>query len=63
MKKIFLTLIITLFSTTLFALDEKSGRFFEDQPDVNDDFQIHVIYLLGKKGKDKERDVNESLSG
>ena len=46
MKKIFLTLLITLFSTSLLASDEKPGRFFEDQPDVTDDYQIHFNYLL-----------------
>ena len=58
MKKILLALLISLFSTTLFASDEKPGRFFEDQPDVNDDFQIHFIYFLAKKTKDQERDIN-----
>ena len=58
MKKILLTLLITLFSSYLFAADEKPGRYFEDQPDVNDDFQIHFIYLLAKNTKDKERDIN-----
>ena len=58
MKKILLTLLITLFSSSIFASDDKPGRFFEDQPDVTDDFQVHVIYLLGKKGKDKKRDLN-----
>ena len=38
--------------------DKKPGRFFEDQPDVNDDFQIHFIYFLAKNTKDKERDLN-----
>ena len=27
-------------------MDKKPGRFFEDQPDVNDDYQIHFNYLL-----------------
>ena len=26
-------------------IDKKPGRFIEDQPDVNDDHQIHFIYL------------------
>lgn len=56
MKKILLTLIITLFSTNVFALDRKPGRFFEDYSDLDDDYQIYVIYLLGKKEKDKEKD-------
>ena len=39
-------------------IEKKQGRFFEDKPDVNDDFQIHFIYFLGKNSKDKERDLN-----
>ena len=58
MKKILLILTIILFNTFVFAADEKPGRFFEDQPDVTDDYQIHFIYLLAKKTKDKERDIN-----
>ncbi len=58
MKKILLTLLITLFSSSIFASDDKLGRFFVDQPDVTDDYQIHFIYLLAKKTKDKERDIN-----
>ena len=57
MQKILLTLLLTLFTFSLLA-DEKPGRFFEDQPDIDDDYQIHVNYFLGKKGKDKERDLN-----
>jgi len=26
--------------------DQKPGRFFEDQPDVTDEHQIHFIYLF-----------------
>ena len=51
MKKILLALLITLFSSSIFASDEKLGRFFEDQPDVTDDYQIHFIYFLAKKTK------------
>ena len=38
--------------------DKKPGRFFEDQPDITNDFQIHVIYTLYKDSKDKEGDIN-----
>jgi len=38
--------------------DKKPGRFFEDQPDVNDDFQVHIVYTLLKDSKDKEGDIN-----
>ena len=58
MRKILILLLVILFNSSLLAADDKPGRFFEDQPDVTDDFQIHIIYLLGKKGKDKKRDVN-----
>ena len=53
MKKLFLTLLVTLFSSSLFASDEKPGRFFEDQPDVTDDYQIHFNYLLAQDSEDK----------
>ena len=33
-------------------MDKKPGRFFEDQPDVNDDYQIHFIYMLTASDKD-----------
>ena len=39
-------------------LDKKPGRFFDDQPDVNDDYQVHFFYVLAKDSKDKEIDVN-----
>jgi hypothetical protein len=39
-------------------MDTKLGRFFEDQPDVSDDYQIHFIYLLTLDGKDTELDIS-----
>ena len=60
MKKLVLILTIIFFSTYLFASDEKQGRFFQDQPDITDDYQIHFIYLLAKKTKDKERKIIET---
>ena len=61
MKKILLTLLITLFSSSIFASDDKPGRFFEDQPDVNDDYQIHFIYMLSANEKDREFDINGKI--
>ena len=61
MKKILLILLITLFSSSIFAADDKPGRFFEDQPDINDDFQIHFIYMLDKDGKDNQWDINGKM--
>ena len=61
MKKILLTLLITLFSSSIFASDDKPGRFFEDQPDVNDDYQIHFIYMLSANDKDRDLDINGKI--
>ena len=61
MKKIILTLIISIFTSSIFASDEKPGRFFEDQPDVTDEPQVHFIYLLNKDSKDRELDINGKM--
>ena len=72
MKKIFLIIISLFLITNAFAdkcynpvatplileSDKKPGRFFEDQPDVNDDYQVHFFYVLAKDSKDEEIDVN-----
>ena len=39
-------------------LDKRPGRFFEDQPDVSDDYQFHFIYLITLDGKDTELDIS-----
>ena len=41
--------------------DQKPGRFFEDQPDVTDEHQIHFIYLLPSDGEDRELDINGKM--
>ena len=61
MKKILLILISILFISPLIAADEKPGRFFEDQPDVTDDYQIHFIYLIPNDGEDRELDINGKM--
>ena len=61
MKKILLILLIALFSSSIFASDDKPGRFFEDQPDVNDDYQVHFIYMLSANEKDREFDINGKI--
>ena len=60
MKFIFFFLTIILVNLS-FASDKKEGRFFEDQPDVSDDYQIHFIYMLDKNGKDNELDLNGEM--
>ena len=42
-------------------MDKKPGRFFEDQPDVTDDYQIHFNYLLAKDSEDREWDINGKM--
>ena len=60
-KKILLILTIILFNTFVFAADEKLGRFFEDQPDVTKEPQVHFIYLLNKESKDNEWDISGNM--
>ena len=52
MPKLLLIFIFFLFSNISLASDEKPGRFFEDQPDVTDDYQIHFNYLISSDGED-----------
>ena len=54
MKYIILILFL-IFTNTLNGADIKDGRYFEDQPDVNNDYQIHFIYMLDKNGKDNSK--------
>ena len=61
MKKIIFYLSLILFVTPLFAADEKPGRFFDDQPDVTDDYQIHFNYLLAADSEDREMDINGEM--
>ncbi len=60
MKYIFIITLILIFNSAN-ASDLKDGRFFEDQPDTNDDYQIHFIYMLDINGKDNELDINGEL--
>ena len=57
-----LILLSLLFSSSVFANDIKPGRYYEDQPDVNDDFQIHLMYLLAKDSEDRGWDINGKIS-
>jgi len=61
MKKLFLIFAIIFFSTSLLAADKKAERFFEDQPDVTDDYQIHFNYLLAADSEDREWDINGKM--
>ena len=58
---LYLLFAICLITSNAYASDEKEGRFFLDQPDVNDDFQIHFNYMLTSDGEDREWDINGKL--
>ena len=60
-KKNLLALILLIFTSSVFASDEKPGRFFDDQPDVTDQPQVHFIYLLNKDSKDNEWDISGKM--
>tara|TARA_B110000977_G_C11041095_1_gene478898 strand:+ start:1025 stop:1228 length:204 start_codon:yes stop_codon:yes gene_type:complete len=60
MNKILIIFLTFFFTNLTFASDDKPGRFFEDQPDV-EEYNTHTIYLLTKDGKDKEWDVNGKI--
>ena len=61
MKKFLLIILFFLFANISLASDDKPGRFFEDQPDVNDDYQIHFNYLLAQDSEDRELDINGKM--
>ena len=61
MKKLLILLLTLFFTNFSFAADEKQGRFFEDQPDVSDDYQIHFNYLLASDSEDREMDINSEM--
>ena len=53
---------ITLYSKPFIQPeDKKLGRFFEDQPDVINDYQIHFNYLLATDSKDREWDISGKM--
>ncbi len=61
MKKLLGIFVLSLFWCNISLTDEKPGRFFEDQPDVNDDYQIHFNYLLAADSEDREWDINGKM--
>ena len=61
MKKLLILFLTFSFTNLTFAADEKPGRFFEDQPDVTDDYQIHFNYLLAADSEDREMDINGKI--
>ena len=61
MKKLLIFFVTLFFTNLTFAADEKPGRFFEDQPDVTNDYQIHFNYLLAADSEDRETDINGKM--
>ena len=54
-------MVLGLLWCNISLTDEKPGRFFEDQPDVTDNYQIHFIYMLTASDKDRELDINGKI--
>ena len=54
---------VFLISSIAFAddADDKEGRSFIDLPDVDNGFNIHVMYVLPADGTDKEFDLNSKI--
>ena len=46
-------MIISFFLASAVFSDEKPGRNFVDLPDIDDGYNIHVMYVLPKNGIDK----------
>ena len=42
--------------------DEKIGRSFVDLADIDDGYNIHVMYVIPADGVDKEYDLNSKIS-
>jgi uncharacterized protein YacL (UPF0231 family) len=61
LKRLIIFFLIIFFTNLTFAADEKPGRFFEDQPDVSSDYQIHFNYLLAADSEDREMDINGKM--
>ena len=55
--------IIALFFLTanVYSSDEKIGRNFLDLKDVDDGYNIHVMYVIPADGVDKEYDLNSKI--
>ena len=60
-SKFLITIFFVFYNSFVFASDDKPGRFFKDQPDITDDFQIHFNYLITLDGEDREWDINGKL--
>ena len=61
MKNFLGIILLGLLWCNLVLADQKPGRFFEDQPDVTDDNQIHFNYLLAADSEDREWDINGKM--
>ena len=59
--RLILVIFCISFSSGYTFADEKSLRYLEDQPDINDDYQIHFNYLLAADSEDREWDINGKM--
>jgi len=61
MKKICILNLLYFLSIFFAHADMKEGRGFTDQPDIDDGYNIHVMYVLPIDGVDKEYDLNSKI--
>ena len=61
MGKIRILILLYLLGTSIVFADKKEGREFIDLPDVDDGYNIHVMYVLPVDGIDKEYDLNSKI--
>tara|TARA_B100000676_G_scaffold68524_1_gene68651 strand:- start:52 stop:936 length:885 start_codon:yes stop_codon:yes gene_type:complete len=61
MAKIRILILLYLLGTSNAFADKKEGREFVDLPDVDNGYNIHVMYVLPIDGIDKEYDLNSKI--
>ena len=54
-------IILFLLTANVYSSDEKVGRNFVDLEDVDDGYNIHVMYVIPADGVDKEYDLNSKI--
>ena len=62
MKNIIIFCLFSFFYASALLADQKPGRFFEDLPDINDNYQVHFIYFLVAESEDHEWDINGKMA-
>ena len=54
--------VLFFLTSNVHSSDEKLGRSFVDLADIDDGYNIHVMYVVPIDGADKEYDLNSKIS-